>query len=105
MIKPLYTFEDIQNLEFPPVIVYAVPVMIALTVIEWFLRRREYMHELEEAAQGLGFLTDYAPTFSNSGFNPIAYTRRRNAYAAELKTYIADRAGSIAAAPISTIMT
>ena len=93
MTKPLYTFDDIQNLEFPPVIVYAVPVMVALTVIEWFLRRREYIHELEEAAQSLGFLTDYAPTFANSGYSPIRYTQRRNAYAEEMKAYIADHAG------------
>ena len=94
MTKPLYTFDDIQNLEFPPVIVYAVPVMVALTIIEWFLRRREYIHELEEAAEALGFLTDYAPTLSNSGYNPFTYTQRRNAYAEEMKTYIADRAGN-----------
>ncbi|WP_420459934.1 sterol desaturase family protein [Neolewinella sp.] len=93
MTKPLYTFDDIQNLEFPPVIVYAVPVMVALTIVEWFLRRREYIHELEEAAQALGFLTDYAPTFANSGYNPIRYTQRRNAYAEEMKAYIADHAG------------
>ena len=94
MIKPLYTFEDIQQLDFPPVIVYAVPVMVALTILEWFLRRREYIHELEEAAEALGFLTVYAPTLRGSGFNPVRYTKERNAYAEDMKAYIADHAGS-----------
>ncbi|NJC24679.1 sterol desaturase family protein [Neolewinella antarctica] len=48
-MKPNYSYEDILALDFPPVIVYAVPVMIFLTLMEWFLRRREYKHELAEA--------------------------------------------------------
>lgn len=48
-MKPLYTYQDIVALDFPPIIVYAAPVMIALTLLEWFLRRRAYKHELAEA--------------------------------------------------------
>ena len=52
-MKPYYSYEDILALDFPPIIVYAVPVMVFLTLLEWFLRRREYRHELEErAAEG-----------------------------------------------------
>ena len=47
-MKPNYTYEDILALDFPPIIVYAVPVMITLTLLEWFLRRREYRHEMAE---------------------------------------------------------
>ena len=94
MTKPLYTFEDIQNLEFPPVIVYAVPVMVALTIIEWFLRRRDYVHELEEAAEGLGYDTSARPTWRKSGYNPVRYAGYRNAYAEELKDFIAGKAGT-----------
>ena len=53
-MKPYYSYEDILALDFPPVIVYAVPVMAFLTILEWFLRRREYKHELaERQAQGM----------------------------------------------------
>lgn len=49
-MKPHYSYEDILSLDFPPIIVYAVPVMAFLTLLEWFLRRREYRHEMEERA-------------------------------------------------------
>ena len=55
MTKPIYTYEDILALDFPPVIVYAVPVMAFLTIVEWILRRREYVHEVEEKAVEAGF--------------------------------------------------
>ncbi len=46
MTKPIYTLEQIMTMELPPVIVYAVPVMVALTLAEYVIRvhkmRREY---------------------------------------------------------------
>ena len=54
-MKPYYSYEDILALDFPPVIVYAVPVMITLTILEWILRRRDYVHEVAEKAEAAGF--------------------------------------------------
>lgn len=58
MEKPYYTLEQILTMDLPPVIVWAIPVMISLTVLEWYLRRREAMHEYDEkdalAAAGVG---------------------------------------------------
>jgi sterol desaturase/sphingolipid hydroxylase (fatty acid hydroxylase superfamily) len=39
--KPIYTIQDILNMDLPPVIVYAIPAMLALTLLEWFLSYRE----------------------------------------------------------------
>ena len=58
-MKPYYSYEDILTLDFPPIIVYAVPVMITLTVLEWFLRRREYKHELAERGSAEGLAEKY----------------------------------------------
>ena len=58
MEKPYYSLQDILTMDLPPVIVWAIPVMVTLTVLEWYLRRREAMHEYDEkdamAAAGVG---------------------------------------------------
>jgi sterol desaturase/sphingolipid hydroxylase (fatty acid hydroxylase superfamily) len=95
MSKPLYTYEDILNLDFPPVIVYAVPAMVFFTVLEWILRRREYIHELEEASATLGFDLNQRPTLANRGYKPIAFLRDRHHYAEAMKAYIAEHAGEM----------
>jgi sterol desaturase/sphingolipid hydroxylase (fatty acid hydroxylase superfamily) len=58
MEKPYYSLEQILTMELPPVIIWAIPVMFSLTILEWFLRRREAMHDYDEkdafAAAGVG---------------------------------------------------
>lgn len=58
MEKPYYSLEQIMSMELPPVIIYAVPVMISLTLLEWWLRRREAMEHYDNkdalAAAGVG---------------------------------------------------
>ncbi len=61
-MKPFYSYEDILSLDFPPIIVYAVPVMVTLTILEWFLRRHHYRHELAER-QANGDDTDIADKY------------------------------------------
>lgn len=86
MQKPYYSFEDIQNLEFPPVIVYAVPAMAFFTVLEWILRRRHYVHEIEEAAEALGI--DYRGIQPSLTPRFWRYPLERYAYVEELKTLV-----------------
>lgn len=58
MEKRYYSLEDILTMDLPPVIVWAVPVMIGLTILEWYLRRREAMEKYDTkdalAAAGVG---------------------------------------------------
>ncbi len=58
MEKRYYSLEDILTMDLPPVIVWAVPVMITLTILEWYLRRREAMEHYDTkdamAAAGVG---------------------------------------------------
>lgn len=39
--KPIYTIQEILNMDLPPIIVYAVPAILALTLLEWYLSYRE----------------------------------------------------------------
>lgn len=56
------TLEYIQSLEFPPIIVYAVPVMLTLVLVEWLigLRQNKHLYEgkdfIASAAIGVGNL-------------------------------------------------
>lgn len=39
--KPTYTIQQILDMELPQLIVYAIPAMLALTLLEWYLSYRE----------------------------------------------------------------
>ena len=53
-MKPTYSYEDILALDYPPVIVYAAPLLVFFAVLEWYLRQREYRHRQEEQAENKG---------------------------------------------------
>jgi len=38
MSKPIYTVEQILNMDLPPIIIYAAPIMIVLTLMEYAVR-------------------------------------------------------------------
>jgi len=41
MEKPIYSLEQIAQMDLPPIIIYAAPVMFALVILEWFIRVRK----------------------------------------------------------------
>ncbi len=47
MDKPKITLEQIMNMELPPVILYAVPVMLSLVALEWIIRVRKLHKEYD----------------------------------------------------------
>ncbi|MFK7969963.1 MAG: sterol desaturase family protein [Bacteroidia bacterium] len=49
--KPIYTYEMIQAMELPPIILFAIPAMLALVLLEWYLSYREN----KEAYEGKDF--------------------------------------------------
>lgn len=42
MEKPVFTIETILNMDLPPIILYAVPVMVSLVFIEYAIRVRKF---------------------------------------------------------------
>ncbi|MGB3546385.1 MAG: sterol desaturase family protein [Saprospiraceae bacterium] len=66
MTKPYYTVEQILSMDLPPVIIWAIPVMFTLTVLEWWLRRKQADHHYDEkdalaaASVGIGNLISSA---------------------------------------------
>ncbi len=47
MDKTKITLEQIMNMELPPVILYAVPVMLSLVALEWIIRVRKLRKEYD----------------------------------------------------------
>lgn len=48
MSKPTYSLQEIMTWELPPVIHYAIPVMIGLVAVEWFIRVRKMKTSYDE---------------------------------------------------------
>ena len=94
-MKPYYSYEDIIALDFPPVIVYAVPVMVFLTVMEWMLRRTDYVHEVKEKAEAAGF--DDSPLIAEREAAKVAYQQR--SFASRLSGLPNPRTADVADAP------
>ena len=58
MEKPIYTVEAVLNMDLPPIIVYAVPVMVSLVIVEYIIRVIQWKEEWDMkdtwAAVGIG---------------------------------------------------
>lgn len=47
MEKPIYTIQQIAEMDLPPIIIWAAPVMFALVLLEWFIRVRKLQKEYD----------------------------------------------------------
>ncbi|MEM7572515.1 MAG: sterol desaturase family protein [Bacteroidota bacterium] len=55
MEKPIYSLEQILSMELPPIILWAVPIMLSFAILEWYLRRKHHQgYDTKDAFAALG---------------------------------------------------
>lgn len=47
MEKPIFTVEQVLNMDLPPLIVYAAPFMIFFVLLEWYIRTRKLQKDYD----------------------------------------------------------
>ena len=73
MAKPVINLETLMNMELPPIIIYAAPVMVALVLIEYFIRVRKLQRSYDAKDGFAAALVGIGNLISSALFKAILF--------------------------------
>ena len=74
MQKPYYTLEAILNMELPPIIIWAVPVMVSLVILEYIIRAVQMREKWDVKDTWAAIAVGIGNLLSSALFKTILFT-------------------------------